>query len=242
MNQFVPNSCVSFTSGIGAAQHTDNWNRVRDVNGGVTMILVTPEKVFKSNKLKAELQKLKEQNRLGRFVIDECHCACQWGHDFRPDYAKISVLRTHFPTVPILAVTATASDQVREDCVSIFQLSRDYLYFRSTADRPNLKYQVRPKESANDVIKDMVTFIREKHGKSAGIVYTYSRKDADTVADQLCEEGIIAESYHSEQVFFVMSIVTLVSRIFLSHHYGFRFHFLWLGLMRRQEEIFTKAG
>jgi hypothetical protein len=198
MNQFVPESCVSFTSGMGAAQHTTNWNRVRDVTGGVMMILVTPEKVFNSNKLKAELQKLEEQNRLGRFVIDECHCACQWGHDFRPDYAKISVLRQHFPRVPILAVTATASDQVRDDCAKIFQLSRNYAYFRSTANRPNLRYQVRPKESAIDVIEDMVQFIRDNHPRSAGIVYTYSKKDADTVADQLSEEGIVAESYHSE--------------------------------------------
>lgn len=198
MNEFVPNACVSFTSGMGVTRHTENWNRVHDPNGGVMMILVTPEKVFKSNKLKVELQKLQHQNRLGRFVIDECHCACQWGHDFRPDYAKISVLRTHFPQVPILAVTATASDQVRQDCISIFQLSADHMYFRSSADRPNLRYQVRPKESANEVIQDMVMFIRQNHPKSAGIVYTYSRKDADTVARQLQDEGIKAEAYHSE--------------------------------------------
>jgi ATP-dependent DNA helicase Q1 len=238
MNQFIPHSCVSFTSGIGAAQHTANWNRVRDVRGGVTMILVTPEKVFKSNKLKAELQKLEEQNRLGRFVIDECHCACQWGHDFRPDYAKISVLRTHFPSVPILAVTATASNQVREDCANIFQLSRNYVYFRSTADRPNLIYQVRPKESANDVIMDMVTFIKEKHRNVAGIVYTYSRKDADTVAGQLCEEGIVAESYHSEQVLGKCHVGNSISDFLLL----LLFPFHSLGSVRRKGEIFTKVG
>ena len=77
MNGFVRNSCVSFTSGMGASQHNDNWRRVRDVAGGIVMILVTPERVFKSNKLRSELQNLDEQNRLGRFVIDECHCACQ---------------------------------------------------------------------------------------------------------------------------------------------------------------------
>jgi hypothetical protein len=79
MNQFLPNCCVSFTSGMGAAEHTENWKRVRDPNGGVGMILVTPEKVHKSNKLRSELEKLFEQDRLARFVIDECHCACQWG-------------------------------------------------------------------------------------------------------------------------------------------------------------------
>mmetsp|Transcript_15986 Transcript_15986/g.37020 ORF Transcript_15986/g.37020 Transcript_15986/m.37020 type:complete len:940 (+) Transcript_15986:227-3046(+) len=196
MNSFVRNSCVSFTSGMGTSQHNDNWKRVRDVSGGIMMMLVTPERVFKSGKLKSELQNLDAQNRLGRFVIDECHCACQWGHDFRPDYAKLRVLRQHFPHVPILAVTATASEQVRKECVQIFQLSRGHAFFRSTADRPNLTYQVRPKES--NVIQDMADFIKSKHPRSAGIVYTYSRKDADTVASELCEQGIIAESYHSD--------------------------------------------
>ena len=77
MNGFARNSCVSFTSGMGVGQHNENWRRVRDVGGGIMMILVTPERVFKSGKLKSELQDLDEQNRLGRFVIDECHCACQ---------------------------------------------------------------------------------------------------------------------------------------------------------------------
>ena len=144
----------------------------------------------------------------------------QWGHDFRPDYAKLQVLRQHFPRVPILAVTATASEQVRKDCVTIFKLSRDYAFFRSTADRPNLAYAVRPKESS--VIQDMANFIREKHPRSAGIVYTYSRKDADTVACELNKQGIVSKSYHSEWVFssvesyqlFLRGIILLKSSCF----------------------------
>jgi ATP-dependent DNA helicase Q1 len=196
MNGFVRNSCVSFSSGMSVTEQNENWNKIRDVNSGVMMILVTPERVFKSNKLKSELQKLEEQNRLGRFVIDECHCACQWGHDFRPDYAKLQVLRQHFPQVPILAVTATASEQVRKESAQIFQLSRNHAFFRSTADRPNLTYQVRPKDS--NVIQDMTDFIKEKHPRSAGIVYTYSKKDADTVARELGLQGIVASAYHSD--------------------------------------------
>ena len=93
-------------------------------------------------------------------------------------------------------MTATASEQVRDECVKIFQLSKDYAFFRSTANRPNLTYHVRPKDS--NVVREMADFIRTKHPRAAGIVYTYSRKDADTVASELCDEGIIAESYHSE--------------------------------------------
>eukprot|EP00980_Cylindrotheca_fusiformis_P001355 scaffold338_cov116-Cylindrotheca_fusiformis.AAC.20 len=198
MNHFVPQSCVSFTSGMGQGMHTQNWQRVRDPDGGILMVLVTPEKVTKSNKLKSELQKLYQQHRLGRIVIDECHCACQWGHDFRPDYAKLGILKTHFPSVPILAVTATASERVRKDCSSILRLQSHYRFFRSSANRPNLHYQVRPKDSSNDALEDMADFIHTNHPTSAGIIYTYSKKDANTVADELCKRGIVAEAYHSE--------------------------------------------
>jgi ATP-dependent DNA helicase Q1 len=198
MNSFLPQSCVSFTSGMGQAMHTQNWQRVRDPNGGVAMVLVTPEKVTKSSKLKSELQKLHQQNRLGRIVIDECHCACQWGHDFRPDYAKLGILKTQFPTVPILAVTATASERVRNDCSNILRLHQHYRFFRSTANRPNLIYQVRPKDTSSDVLEDMTSFIKEHHTNAAGIIYTYSKKDANTVAEELCGQGIVAEAYHSE--------------------------------------------
>ena len=200
MNQFLPNSCVSFRSGMGAAEHTRVWNRVRDPQGGVVMILVTPEMVHKSGKLKSELQKLYQSNRLGRFVIDECHCACQWGHDFRKDYSKLGMLKSNFPDIPILAVTATASERVRTDCANILRLDRHYRYFRSTVNRPNLNYHIKAKGSSADVLDNMTTFIKEKHPTSPGIIYTYSINDAETVANELCERGIIAEAYHSKCV------------------------------------------
>ena len=108
------------------------------------------------------------------------------------------MLRTHFPNVPMLAVTATASDRVRHDVCDILRISRDCAFFRSSANRHNLEYQVRPKRSGDAVLDDMAAFIKEEFPHGAGIVYTFSRKDADTVADQLCERGIVAESYHSE--------------------------------------------
>jgi bloom syndrome protein len=130
------------------------------------------------------------------------------GHDFRPDYAKLGVLKRHFPSVPILAVTATASEKVRADCIGILGMHpTDHAYYRSTANRPNLTYQIRVKDDSTastkkggTVMDDMAAFIKESHPYGAGIVYTYSKKDADTVADHLCERGIVARSYHSEYV------------------------------------------
>jgi superfamily II DNA helicase RecQ len=120
------------------------------------------------------------------------------GHDFRPDYTKLGLLRSHFPEVPIMAVTATASDRVREDVCDILNMSRNCAFFRSTSNRPNLRYEIRPKRSGDAVLDDMAAFIKEEYPHSAGIVYTFSRKDADTVADKLLDRGVVAASYHSE--------------------------------------------
>jgi len=200
MNQMKSGSAVSFTSGMagGTAEHARRWGLVRDPNGGVALIFVTPEKVSKSPKFRGEMEKLHEQGRLGRFVIDECHCACQWGHDFRPDYTKLGILKHHFPSISVLAVTATASERVRKDCANILKLGNDYHFFRSTANRPNLNYSVKCKPDSKDaVVKDMVAFIKENHVGEAGIIYTFSKKEADDVAGKLCANGIIARSYHS---------------------------------------------
>jgi len=199
MNGFVAGSAVSFMSGMGSSEHAQRWARVRDPNGGICLILCTPEKITKSNKLRSELEKLNNAGRLGRFVIDECHCCCQWGHDFRPDYTKLGILKTHFPSIPLIAVTATASDRVREDCARILRIGTNYQLFRSTANRPNLRYSVRNKpDGSQKVIDDMVDFIKTQHPNDAGIIYTFSKKEAEEVADKLCSGGIVARPYHAD--------------------------------------------
>ena len=199
MNKFVPNSAISFTSGMGTREHAQRWEQVRNPNSkSLCMIFVTPEKVSKSNKLKKELEHLHDHHRLGRFVIDECHCASQWGHDFRPDYTKLSVLKRHFPSIPLMAVTATASEKVRQDCGCILNIDPNHELFQSTANRPNLQYSIVEKADAKQkVLEQMAHFIQTHYSKQAGIIYTFSRKEADDVADKLCDFGIVAKSYHS---------------------------------------------
>jgi superfamily II DNA helicase RecQ len=110
------------------------------------------------------------------------------------DYALLGKLKTHFPSIPILAVTATASDRVRKDVCEILRIRHDCVLFRSTFQRPNLTYSVIPKVSKDgSVIAEMAEWIKVHHPQGAGIVYTYSRKDADTVANALCDCGVVAE-------------------------------------------------
>ena len=202
MNGFYRGSAISFTSGLagGNTEHTRRWGLVRDGDGGVAMIFVTPEKVGQSNKFKGEMERLNNQGRLGRFVIDECHCASQWGHDFRPDYAKLGILKHHFPHIPVLAVTATASERARHDCAQILRLSLGkYKFYRSSANRPNLNYSVRCKpETKEGVVKDIVAYIKENNKGESGIIYTFSKKEANEVAKGLCSNGIIAKPYHGD--------------------------------------------
>ena len=200
MNNFAAGSALSFTSNVpgGNTEHARRWGLVRDPDSGIVLILVTPERIHKSGKLRNELEKLYDTGRLGRFVVDECHCASQWGHDFRPDYTKLGVLKTHFPTVPMLAVTATASEAVRQDCLQLLNMSTSHRFFRSTFRRPNLTYSVAAKlDGKEKVVKQVAEFINSEHPGAAGIVYTFSRKEAEEVAGKLCDHGIIAEPYHS---------------------------------------------
>ena len=197
MNHFCRASAMSFTS-ANTADQSQQWINVRDPNAGVCLILVTPERVSKSSHLMRELQKLYGQGRLGRFVIDEAHCATQWGHDFRPDYVQLGRLKQAFPTIPLLALTATASDPVRADVCKILGLHSNHLFLRSSANRTNLQYSVRCKPDQKDkLIEQMADFIKEKHRKDAGIIYTFSRKEADYVAKQLGTYKITAAPYHS---------------------------------------------
>lgn len=109
------------------------------------------------------------------------------------------ILKRHFPSIPLIAVTATASNKVREDCCKILDLGTNYRFFRSTANRLNLNYSVRQKPDGKDALADdMVTFIKETYPQDAGIVYTFSKKDANNVAAALCDYGVIARAYHSD--------------------------------------------
>ena len=137
------------------------------------------------------IEKVKEWN-IAQIAIDEAHCISEWGHDFRPEYRELKKLRKHLPDVPIMALTATATERVRADIVKELKLQDPRCYVASF-NRPNLTYRVVPKTAPYE---QLLAFIRSRPNDS-GIVYCASRKSTESLARNLNEDGVSAKPYHA---------------------------------------------
>jgi ATP-dependent DNA helicase RecQ len=182
------------TSGIAATllNSTLDGNEARTrlhglYGGEYRLLYVAPERLM----LESFLEKAKQWN-VSQIAIDEAHCISEWGHDFRPEYRELAKLRTHFPEVPIMALTATATERVRADILKQLKL-RDPRCYVASFNRPNLSYRVVPKSKPYEQV---LAFIRGRPNES-GIVYCASRKTADSLAEKLSADGIKAKPYHA---------------------------------------------
>jgi ATP-dependent DNA helicase RecQ len=151
------------------------------------MLYVAPERLTLSSTLA-----LFDRIKVNLFAIDESHCISEWGHDFRPEYRKLSILKRKYPHIPIIALTATATPRVREDTISQLHIEGCNTYVASF-NRKNLLYQVRPKK---DTYEQIVEFLRDRKDKS-GIIYCQSRKTVDELTGKLRKSGFNALPYHA---------------------------------------------
>jgi len=156
--------------------------------GELDLLYVAPERLVMPRMLD-----LLEQSRIALFAIDEAHCVSQWGHDFRPEYLQLCLLHERFPSVPRIALTATADQQTRAEIIQRLALA-DARTFVSSFDRPNIRYTIVDKQDAR---QQLLRFIREAHAGAAGIVYCLSRKKVEDTAAWLEGQGVTALPYHA---------------------------------------------
>ncbi|AFV23597.1 ATP-dependent DNA helicase RecQ [Methanolobus psychrophilus R15] len=181
-------------NGVNAAflNSTQNYTESRKIcddiaTNDIKILYMAPERLAMSGTLS-----MITKAKVSLFAIDESHCISEWGHDFRPEYRKLSMLKKKFPKVPIIALTATATPKVREDTLNQLGLTNPKTYIASF-NRSNLLYEIRPKKETYDQI---LQYLRRNKGKG-GIIYCQSRKNVDTVTAKLRKAGFNALPYHA---------------------------------------------
>jgi ATP-dependent DNA helicase RecQ len=160
--------------------------------GELDLLYVAPERLLMPGFL-ALMEQVREKPGIALFAIDEAHCVSQWGHDFRPEYRALTVLHERFPSVPRIALTATADMPTRGEIVERLALEQAR-QFVSSFDRPNIRYIVTQKSNSRNQLYE---FIEEEHKDDAGIVYCLSRKKVEETAAWLQQRGRIALPYHA---------------------------------------------
>jgi ATP-dependent DNA helicase RecQ len=181
--------------GVRAAflNSTQTWEEAARIErmvrtGQLDLVYVAPERLMTQRCFD-----LLQDSKIALFAIDEAHCVSQWGHDFRPEYIKLSVLHEQFPGVPRIALTATADQQTRAEIAHRLDLT-NAAQFVSSFDRPNIRYSIVEKANGR---KQLLDFISSEHKGDSGIVYCLSRKKVEETAEMLNENGIRALPYHA---------------------------------------------
>ncbi|MFO0415659.1 MAG: DNA helicase RecQ [Pseudomonadota bacterium] len=163
----------------------ETWRKL--YRGEIKLLYLSPERLL----LEGMIEKLGEL-QLEFLAVDEAHCISSWGHDFRPEYRALSKIRQHYPKVPILALTASATERVRTDILNMLGIPQAKMFVASF-NRPNLSYRVIPRLNPLKQIRDLLA----DHPDETGIIYCLSRDKTESVAAELCEHGINAAAYHA---------------------------------------------
>ncbi|MEV8252984.1 DNA helicase RecQ [Rhodoglobus sp. NPDC076762] len=175
---------------LNSTQSADERTRVENAYraGELDLLYLAPERLRVSSTVS-----LLKQGQIGLFAIDEAHCVSQWGHDFRPDYLQLDVLHDLWPSVPRIALTATATEATRKEIAQRLKLT-DATQYVSSFDRPNIQYRI---EAKAQPLQQLLTLLNTEHSGDAGIVYCLSRASVEKTAQFLVENGIPALPYHA---------------------------------------------
>ncbi|AQZ09415.1 SGS1 (YMR190C) [Zygosaccharomyces parabailii] len=164
------------------------------IHGLLDLIYISPEMISTSEQCKRGIKKLYNDGKLARIVVDEAHCVSNWGHDFRPDYKELKYFKREYPDVPMMALTATASEQVRLDIIHNLEL-KEPLFLKQSFNRTNLYYEVLKK--TKNTIGEICDSIKSRFQKQTGIIYCHSKKSCEQTAAQIQRSGIKCTFYHA---------------------------------------------
>ena len=177
-------------SALSSAERAEREQMALD--GELKLLYVAPERLLTGDFLQL-LDEVQRRVGLSLLAVDEAHCVSEWGHDFRPEYRQLGRLRDRYPTVPMLGLTATATERVRADILTQLRLRDPYIHIASF-NRPNLSYEVREKHAGS--YRELVQFLRDQ-ADAPIIIYCQSRKTVDDVSAALQRDGVNALPYHA---------------------------------------------
>ncbi|KAF2352383.1 DNA helicase ATP-dependent RecQ type [Trinorchestia longiramus] len=196
---------ATINSKISSAERQKVIEDLRTCKPNTKLLYITPEQASTST-FQSLAEHMSRHKKVSYVIVDEAHCVSQWGHDFRPDYLKLSRLRHLVPNVPWIALTATATAQVTEDIEHQLALRAPVLRFRASSYRSNLFYSIKFKEVLDDPYEDLKTFLSEALGESlsnrsrtadCAIVYCRTRLATQEVAEELTKRNLTAKAYHA---------------------------------------------
>lgn len=181
-----------FSSRGTAEQRRQTFNLF--INGLLDLVYISPEMISASEQCKRAISRLYADGKLARIVVDEAHCVSNWGHDFRPDYKELKFFKREYPDIPMIALTATASEQVRMDIIHNLEL-KEPVFLKQSFNRTNLYYEVNKK--TKNTIFEICDAVKSRFKNQTGIIYCHSKKSCEQTSAQMQRNGIKCAYYHA---------------------------------------------
>lgn len=193
-------SCYLLNGDLKEREKNVVLNELRKDYPNIKLLYTTPESILGNEEIKECIINLYKKNLINRFVLDEAHCISTWGNDFRPHYLKVRKLKQEYKRVPIIALTATATERVKKDILDILQL-KDVKIFQSSFLKTNLniniKFRGSKKKDELETIEEIGNDLKTKYKNKCGILYAFSRKKCEEISNKLKDIGIKSEYFHA---------------------------------------------